>query len=230
LQQPDSLNRRRERVAPGIYLRDSIYSAGFSDPNTGRWTMPTLEATNLRDAKREREALIAALREGRAASKSTLDFDACLDAYLEALAGSSARERTVRHNRWVADRYLRTPLRAKPVQQITTADVRRVLRSIRHLSGWTQAKVVQVMREGFAVAIREDALVRSPIDKLDPRELPKPRSTKKPRRLTEVELDRFLAAAKTKTPGYHVLFVVLAYTGLRIREALALTWADVDLD
>jgi integrase len=116
------------------------------------------------------------------------------------------------------------------VQQITTADVRRVLRSIRHLSGWTQAKIVQVMREGFAVAIREDALVRSPIDRLDPRELPKPRSTKKPRRLDEAELERLLAAAKTKTPGYYVLFVLLAFTGLRIREALALTWADLDLD
>lgn len=225
-----SIPSRRERVAPGIYVREGIYIAGFNDPNTKRWTMPTLKATNVRDAKSERAALIAALREGRAASRSVLSFDDCLDAYLEALAGGSARERTVEHNRWVAERYLRTPLGAKPVQQITTADVRRVLRSVRHLSGWTGVKVVQVMREGFAAAIREEALIRSPLEKLDPRELPKPRSTKKPRRLDKAELDRLLDAAKIKTPGYHVLFVLLAYTGLRIREALALTWADVDLD
>ena len=86
------------------------------------------------------------------------------------------------------------------------------------------------MREGFAVAIREDALVRSPLEKLDPRELPKPGSTKKPRRLDEAELEQLFAAAKTKTQGYYALFVLLAFTGLRIREALGLTWADIDLD
>jgi integrase len=228
--QNDSSTRRRERVAPGIYVRDGVYSAGFNDPNTGRWTMANLEATALGAAKKERASLLAALREGRAASKSMLDFDTCLDRYLQALDSGTTREKTVRHNRWVAKRYLRDQLGTKPVQEITTSDVRKVLRSVRHLSGWTQAKVVQVMREGFAVAIREDALVRSPLEKLDPRELPRPTSTKKPRRLDKAELERLLAAAKTKTPGYYPLFVLLAFTGLRIREALALTWRDIDLE
>ena len=86
------------------------------------------------------------------------------------------------------------------------------------------------MREGFAVAIREDALVRSPIDKLDRREVPKQRSQKKPAPADDAELEALFAAAKTRTPGYHALFVLLAFTGLRIREALGLTWADVDLE
>ena len=40
----DSRNRR-VRVAPGIYLKNGVYYAGFADPTTGRWTMPTLKAT-----------------------------------------------------------------------------------------------------------------------------------------------------------------------------------------
>lgn len=175
-------------------------------------------------------SFLAALREGRAAIASTTTFNACLDTYFDALEAGGAREKTVRHNRWVAARYLRAGLGAKPVQKITIIDVRKILKANSHLSGWTQVKIMQVMREGFAVAIREDALVRSPLEKLDPRELPKPGSKKKSRRLDDAELVRLLAAAKKKTPGYYALFVLLVFTGLRIREALGLTWADVDID
>jgi integrase len=228
--QSDSPTARRERVAPGIYLQDGSYYAGFNEPGTKRWRLKKLSAKTLRDAKRERGAHLAALREGRATVASMATYNACLDTYLEALEASGAREKTVRHNSWVAKRYLRTDLGPKPVQRITTADVRKILRAFSHLSGWTQVKIVQVMREGFAVAIREDVIVRSPLEKLDPRELPKPGSKKKHRRLDDAELERLLAAAKTKTPGYYPLFVLLVFTGLRIREALGLTWRDIDLE
>lgn len=228
--QPDCPTPRRARVAPGIYLQDGRYYAGFNEPGTKRWRFKKLAATTLRDAKRERGSHLAALREGRATSASATTFGACLDTYLDALAASGARNKTIRHNRWVAGHYLRDELGPKPVQKITPADVRKILRAVSHLSGWTQTKIVQVMREGFAVAIREDALVRSPLEKLDPRELPKPGAKKKPRRLDDAEIERLLCAAKKKTPGYHPLFVLLAFTGLRIREALGLTWRDVDLD
>ena len=112
----------------------------------------------------------------------------------------------------------------KPVQEITTEDVRRVLRAVEAPVRLDGAKIVQVMREGFAVAIREDALVRSPLEKLDPRELPKPGSTKRPRRLDRPN-SRSCSPRQGEDAGYHALFVLLAFTGLRIREALALTWA-----
>src|SRR5262245_49833446 len=92
--QGDSSKGRR-RVAPGIYIKNGIYVARFNDPNTGKWTMPTLKATTLTAAKKERASLLSALEEGRAASKSELSFDTCLDRYLEALTASDAREKTI---------------------------------------------------------------------------------------------------------------------------------------
>lgn len=67
---------------------------------------------------------------------------------------------------------------------------------------------------------------RSPLDELDPGERPRPRTSKAGRRLDETELD-----ALVRHPGesYRTAAALLAYTGMRISEALALTWADVDL-
>ena len=50
-----------------------------------------LDATGLRDAKRERGSLLAALREGRATSRSVLTFGTCLDRYLDALEQGGVR-------------------------------------------------------------------------------------------------------------------------------------------
>ncbi len=66
-------------------------------------------------------------------------------------------------------------------------------------------------------------LVRELVARLEPGE--KPRWT--PKRVSILEGDelaRFLAAAGAQRP----LFEFLAYTGLRIGEALGLTWADID--
>src|SRR6478752_1476450 len=135
--------KRRVRVAPGIYAQDGGYFAGFNEPGTKRWMLAKLDATTLRDAKRERESRIAALREGRAATKSGLTFDTCLDRYLAALEQGGRRDKTVNGNRWIAKKYIRDALGAKAVQEITTDDVRDVLRSVNHLSGWPGAKVLQ---------------------------------------------------------------------------------------
>jgi hypothetical protein len=61
--------------------------------------------------------------------------------------------------RGIVDRRVRPRLGAKPVQKITVADVRAILGAVSHLSGSTRTKVYRALREGFAVAIREDALV-----------------------------------------------------------------------
>jgi integrase len=43
------------------------------------------------------------------------------------------------------------------------------------------------------------------------------------------QIQRFLEAAEAKTPRFHPLFLLMARTGLRLGEALALRWEDLDL-
>lgn len=53
-----------------------------------------------------------------------------------------------------------------------------------------------------------------------------------PKYLEKHDLQRFLEESKhhTRYGNFYPLFMVLAYTGIRIGEALALTWEDVDLE
>ena len=42
-------------------------------------------------------------------------------------------------------------------------------------------------------------------------------------------LDRFLGAAEARAPKLYPLFFLVSRTGLRLGEALALKWEDLDL-
>jgi integrase len=74
-------------------------------------------------------------------------------------------------------------------------------------------------------AVRRGWLADNPVGKLEPGE--KPRWKPKPVAILEGDdLARLLDHAGT----YRPLFEFVAYTGLRMGEALGLTWADVDFD
>ena len=55
----------RGRPVSGLCTRDGRYIAGFNCPQSGKWRMVTLDADTLTEARRERDSLIAGLREGR---------------------------------------------------------------------------------------------------------------------------------------------------------------------
>jgi hypothetical protein len=63
------LDSKGRRVT-GLYMKAGRYLAGYSEPGTGRWRMVALKAKTLTAAKRERESILAALREERQAATS----------------------------------------------------------------------------------------------------------------------------------------------------------------
>lgn len=83
-----------------------------------------------------------------------------------------------------------------------------------------------VLRANYRLAIRRGFVARSPVDGLDPAEIPRPAAGGHGRLLDEREL---AALVRHTAPPYHAVLVVLAYTGLRLSEALGLRWQDIDL-
>lgn len=82
---------------------------------------------------------------------------------------------------------------------------------------------LRLMRDAWA-----DYDLHDPSQRLDgPSGRHKPRRTQET--LTPEEVLRFVEAATASRSGYSILLVVMAFTGMRRGEAIALRWEDVDL-
>lgn len=97
------------------------------------------------------------------------------------------------------------------------------------LADTTARRVLAPFRAMLAGAVEEGVLAVSPATgvRLPIRPQIEEDDEQSTKALTDAELARLLAAAD---PAWRCLLLVLALAGLRISEALALTWKDVDLD
>jgi integrase len=230
-------SRRRERVAANVYRRrtkagELVYEAVFRDVD-GVQRRKVLDARSERAAIKEARALLAQRDGGErvVAAELTLDELADRDYFpmLRGLAAAGLRsERNVDDDR---DRYrlhVQPELGAERLERIEPQDVARVLRAMREhgYAESTIANVLGVIRGLYRHARSRGYVSRSPIDGLDAAELPKPASGPVGRVLDETEL---AALVRHAPDGYRAGVTLLAYSGLRLSEALGLLWRDVDL-
>ena len=211
----------RGRPVAGLYIRDGRYIAGYK--LDGRWTMKTLDAETLTEARRERESLLAGLREGRIAAPASATF---ADVFAEHQDSRKLSERTRAHEQHLLDRHL-ADFKRRRVQDITPTDVARRLRELRDTySPWTQVAVYWIVAGAFALAVRRGLVTRSPIDGLAPSERPKQRNAKRVAVLDADAIAKLVAAGSSDR--WRAALGLAGYAGLRLGEIRALTWADVD--
>jgi integrase len=207
----------------GLYVRDGRYLAGLN--LDGRWTMRTLDAETLTEARRERDSLLAGLREGRIAAPAAATF---ADVFAEYQASRNIAERTRRHEQHLLDRHL-SKFKTLRVQELTASDVARRLRELRgRYSPWTCVAVYRILAGTFALALRRGIITRSPIDGLAPSERPKQRNARPIAVLDAATIAKLVAAGSTER--WRAALALGGYAGLRLGEIRALTWADIDLD
>lgn len=213
----------RGRPVPGLYVRDGRFIAGFK--HDGRWLMMTLAAATLTEARRERERLLAELRERRRAAPDRSTF---AEVFADWQAARTISERTRAYEREFVTRYL-DDLYRRPVQELRPVDVARALWRLRDkgYAPLTRRHVYVLARGTFQHAIRRGLLVSNPCDGLAPQEVPTGAVKRPVAVLDRAELGRLVAAGSSER--WRAALGLAAFAGLRLGELRALRWRDVNL-
>ena len=231
------------RVADHVYQRvdrhtgkrvAGTYEFSFRDA-TGRQIWQTAKGDSKADAKTERTELLARMYRGERVERTTLTVSEVAKLWLERASGPQGRWADSTRERY--DRIVRlhidatadltsAPIGACKLRDLTMDRVAAwSLANERALAPTTASIALIALNQVCRFAVRRGWLAENPVAKLEPAE--KPRWTPQKVAILEGEqLARFLAHAGPQRP----LFELLAYTGLRIGEALGLTWADIDFD
>jgi len=95
------------------------------------------------------------------------------------------------------------------------------------LAAWSISGTHTIISAILSFALSRGYIGTNPLDRLARIEKPRQVTEREARRLSEDEIRRLCAAA---TPRYRPIIITLAWTGLRVSEALALRWENVDFE
>jgi integrase len=227
--------RHRERVADNVYRRVTktgrlVYEAKFRDAD-GRFRSRTLHATSERAAIREARALLARRDGGERLSPGSMTLSGfAADDFFPTLDGlAQAGRRSERGVALYRDKFrlhVEPVLGSRKLAAVETSHVAALIRGMR-ARGYSEATIAAalvVLRAIYRLARSRGHTKANPLDGLDPAELPRP-TADHGRVLDEQEL---AALVRHAAAAYRGPVAVLAYSGLRLSEALGLRWADVD--
>jgi integrase len=197
----------------------------------GRPSLRTV-AGDLEQARVERELLREAARNGLLTVWPRLTFGAValqwLARFERRVAAGERRERTLEKYRYYLDHHLLPELGRKRIRSLTPADMASLVAALtaKGLAPKTVANALVPLGGILRFARRRGYILDDPLRRLEKAERPRP-TPRAQRVLGQSEIADLLRAC---LPRYRPLLATALYTGMRLSELLALTWADVDFE
>jgi integrase len=228
--------KSRKTIAPGVRVRTTVTGERVFEFYVKRGGEPisrTLKAKTLTDAKREARAEIAKLDAGtRPVGRNDIDIGELRDEW-EPWArspGSKYAPRTVEMYRDLLDRRVLPILGATTkVAAIKPVHLRGLIDKL-NADGCSGAYVHQHVRAVSALlrfAVRRGIIEHNPVRLLDRGDRPSAKRTKEPNYLDLAQAERLLAELPDL---WRPVAALCLYAALRISEALALRWCDLDFE
>lgn len=198
-----------------LQRRDGRWQASLQVNGTRRTVYAKSERearTRLRELQRQADADGALPTPGK---RTVADL---IDAWLT--SAPNLKPSTIARYRWFWETYARAPLGGVRLEKVTPDRLQRLY------AGLTPAvadRVHRILHRAFAVAVLWRWLASNPTDRV----LKPAYKASRPDLWSRAELQTFLEG--TADHWLQPLWLLLLGTGLRLGEALALTWADVGL-
>jgi integrase len=222
---------------PGVFKRGSRYVAVFRLPN-GKQRRES--ARTLADARRLKAARQTEIARGEFHDASRITFWAYFLEWVERYQGrgkSGFRESTREEYRRLGESYACPYFgKRRKLSEIGPADIAKFIRWLcdeegrrKRLSDSTIRNILNPVRSCMATALHEGLIRSNPAAGAALPHRPKPEDDREEelRPLGRTELATFLSLLPSR---YRLFFRLLASTGLRISEAVALRWRDARLD
>lgn len=223
------MRTRHKTRYPGIYYRlapngvDRRYIVWYSDANGIGHTRTLPEGATLEEARLLQGSLQARKADGETLIRTRATVAELLDEW-----ASTLPEKTAGGYEYGIS-VLKNRLGRRRATELSASDVARLIRDLKRegKKTWTVKKVLTPLRSAYTVAVRDGLVASNPCAKLLPSEKPKA-DQREMRCLSRSEVSTLLSSCTTGR--WKALFALLAFSGLRISEALSLTWEDVKED
>jgi len=212
------------KTKKGDFYRIQLYAG--KDANGKRIVKTVRGFKTKREAKMAANKLSAEIASGKVLKKSGITFSEVYEQWLDSYS-LSVREQTLVNVEILFRRHIVPFLGSSPIQKITVSQCQKMINEYAR-SGFTSTKkCVAYASKIFKFAISMDYTDKNPCDKIIVPKVSKKNSIEN--FYTKKELSRFISVAEKRCPyQMYTLFRLLAFTGMRKGEALALTWSDID--